>query len=76
MAYGLYGMQRDYVYIASLAPGEAACGMGALGSMAMMFVVGPICGMIGAMASQFGWWVLRPGFESKAVSTDRFNRRD
>ena len=58
VAYGLYGMQHHFVYIASLAPGETACGLGALGSMAMIFVVGPICGMIGALASQVGWWVL------------------
>jgi hypothetical protein len=58
VAYGVYGMQHHFVYIASLAPGEAACGMSALGSMAMIFVVGPICGMIGALASQVGWWIL------------------
>lgn len=52
VAYGAYGMQQHYAYIASWAPGEAACGMGALGSLAMIFVTGPFGGMIGAAA---GW---------------------
>ena len=52
VAYGVYGMQQHYAYIVSLAPGEAACGMGAIGPLAMMFVIGPFCGMIGAAS---GW---------------------
>jgi hypothetical protein len=34
--------------------------MGALGAMAMIFVIGPFCGMIGAgsgwIASGINWW--------------------
>ncbi len=52
VAFGTYGMQQQYAYVASLAPGEAACGMGAFGSLAMILVIGPFCGMIGAVS---GW---------------------
>ena len=52
VSFGMYGMYQHNLYIASLGPNEAACGMGALGSLAMMFVVGPFCGTIGAGA---GW---------------------
>ena len=60
IGYGVYGMQRHYAYVSSLGPNEAACGMGALGPMAMIFVVGPFCGIIGALsgwiASGIDWW--------------------
>ncbi len=49
--FGAYGIHQHSIYVASLAPGEAACGMGALGSLAMIFVIGPFCGMIGAASS-------------------------
>ncbi len=51
-AFGIVGMQQHYAYIATLAPNEGACGTGAIIALAMMLVVGPICGAIGAAA---GW---------------------
>ena len=51
VGFGAYGIHQHSIYLASLAPGEAACGMGALGSLAMIFVIGPFCGMIGAASS-------------------------
>ena len=50
--FGLYGMQQHYAYVSSLGPNEAACGMGALGAIAMIVVAGPFCGMFGAT---LGW---------------------
>ena len=59
VAFGIYGMHQHNIYVASLGPNEAACGMGALGAMAMIFVIGPFCGMIGAgsgwIASGINW---------------------
>jgi hypothetical protein len=53
-------MYRNQLYLASLSPNEAACGMGALGSFVMIFMIGPFCGMIGAgfgwIASGIDWW--------------------
>jgi hypothetical protein len=45
-------MQQHYASVSSLGPNEAACGMGALGALAMIFVVGPLCGIVGAFS---GW---------------------
>ena len=60
VAFGMYGMHQHRLYIASLGPNEAACGMGALGALAMIFVIGPFCGMIGGcagwIASGIDWW--------------------
>ena len=60
VAFGMYGMHQHNLYVASLGPNEAACGMGALGSLAIIFVIGPFCGMIGAgagwVASGIDWW--------------------
>ena len=59
VAFGSYGMYQHNIYLASLGPNEAACGNGALGALAMIFVVGPVCGMIGAgsgwIASGIDW---------------------
>jgi len=52
VGYGIYGLQQHVVYTASLAPGEGACGMGALAAAMMICVVGPFCGAIGAAS---GW---------------------
>ena len=51
-AYGLYGMYQFNVYAASLPPDTGACGNGALASLALIILVGPMCGMVGAAA---GW---------------------
>lgn len=60
VAFGMYGIHQHNIYVASLGPNEGACGMGALGAMAMIFVIGPFCGMIGAgsgwIASGINWW--------------------
>ena len=60
VAYGSYGMYQSHIYFASLGPNETACGMSALGSFVMLFMIGPFCGMIGAgsgwIASQINWW--------------------
>ena len=60
MAFGMYGIQQHYIYISTLGPNEAACGMGALGALAMIFVVGPFLDTIGAVsgwiASEVDWW--------------------
>jgi len=59
VAFGSYGMYQHQLYLASLGPNEAACGMGALASFMMIFIVGPFCGMIGAgcgwLASSIKW---------------------
>ena len=52
VAFGTYGMHQHNIYLASLGQNEAACGTGAIGAMAMIFIVGPVCGMIGAGS---GW---------------------
>ena len=57
VAFGMYGMHQHNLYIASLGPNEAACGMGALGSLAMIFVIGPFCGMIGGGAGWVAWGI-------------------
>ena len=60
VAVGIHGMHQHSLSIASLGPNEAACGAGALAALAMMLVVGPFCGMIGAgagwIASGIDWW--------------------
>ncbi len=59
LAYGVYGMQQHYSYVAASAPGEAACATGALRSLAVIFVISPFIGLIGAgsgwAASGFHW---------------------
>lgn len=52
LAFGVYGLQQHYAYVSSLGPNEAACGMGAVSALAMIFVGGPIFGIIGAVS---GW---------------------
>lgn len=60
LAFGIYGMHQHHLYIVTLGPNEVACGMGAIGSLAMMFVIGPFCGAIGTgagwIASGIHWW--------------------
>lgn len=59
VAFGMYGIHQHNIYVASLGPNEGACGMGALGALAMIFVIGPFCGMFGAgsgwIASGINW---------------------
>lgn len=50
-AWGMYGMQQHYAYLYSLPPNEAACGTGALGSVALIILVGPLCGLIGGASA-------------------------
>lgn len=52
IAHGFYLLQHNYEYMASLGPNEAACGMGGLAALVVIFVIGPICGIIGA---SLGW---------------------
>lgn len=52
MVLGLVGMLRHYAYLASLDPNEAACGTGALGPLALIFLVAPSSGSVGAV---IGW---------------------
>ncbi len=53
---GVYGIQQHYAYIASLPPGGVACGNGAFGPLALIFVVGPFFGAIGG---GWGWMASR-----------------
>ena len=57
VAFGSYGMYQDQIHLASLGPTEGACGMGALGSLVMIFMIGPFCGMIGAGSGWIAWGI-------------------
>lgn len=48
VALGVLGMHQHDMYVASLGPNESACGMIAFGAIVMIFVLGPISGLIGA----------------------------
>ncbi len=52
VAIGAYRLHGDWAYSASLPPGTARCGMSALGTIMIIFVIGPIFGLIGAAC---GW---------------------
>lgn len=52
VVFGVYGFYRESVYAASLPPGTAACGTGRVALLALMFVGGPVCGIIGG---GMGW---------------------
>ncbi len=52
VALGAYGLHRESLYAASLPPGTARCGMGALGALMIMFAGGPFCGVMGGA---IGW---------------------
>ena len=52
VGYGIYGMHQHNIYVASLGPNEGVCGMGALGALAMIFVIGPFCGIV---CAGLGW---------------------
>jgi hypothetical protein len=60
ISYGMYGMHQFNVYVASLPPDTGVCGNSVLGSLALIFVIGPFCGMIGAAsgwtAAAIDWW--------------------
>lgn len=50
--FGLYGLYREHVYAASLPPGQAHCGMGALAALMIILVGTPMFGFVGAIG---GW---------------------
>lgn len=53
-AYGVQWMANDFAYnaeMSKLVPGIAACGTGTLGAFALLLVVGPACGVLGAMVA-------------------------
>ncbi len=52
VANGVYGIHEFNVYAASLPPGTFVCGNPMIASIAMILVIGPIGGLIGAAA---GW---------------------
>jgi hypothetical protein len=60
IGYGMYGMHQFNVYAASLPRDAIVCGNSVLGSLALIFVIGPFCGMIGAAsgwtAAAIDWW--------------------
>ncbi len=56
VGYGIYGLQQQAAYAATLAPGEGMCGMGGMLAMMMICVVGPVLGGIGAGA---GWLIAK-----------------
>ena len=49
---GCYGIYQFNHYVASLPAGSSVCGMPMLGSIFLIFLVGPTCGFIGGGA---GW---------------------
>jgi len=49
IGFGAYRLYQHYMSLPPLAPGEAACGNGAIVPFLLIFVVGPISGMIGAV---------------------------
>jgi hypothetical protein len=57
--YGIYGLYRESVYLSSLPPGTAACGMGTLGAMASILIGGPFCGTIGSGIGLVAFKLLR-----------------
>lgn len=57
-AYGVQWMANDISYRAAMPklPNQAFCGMGTLGAIALLFVIGPACGAVGAVV---GWAITR-----------------
>lgn len=65
VAIGVWRIWHEIDYRASLpqVPNSASCGMSMLGALAILFVVSPACGVVGAAAGfavsklrdQFGW---------------------
>jgi hypothetical protein len=49
---GSYGYIGFQIYVASLRPGMGVCGNAAMESMFLVFVGGPICGLIVAMVGK------------------------
>jgi hypothetical protein len=49
---GFYSYTSFQIYVASLPPGMGVCGNAAMESMFLVFVGGPICGLIGAMVGK------------------------
>lgn len=56
--YGAYGLHREFVYAAELPPGTAACGMGSLAALTVMFVGGPFFGVIGGLVGWLGFRIM------------------
>lgn len=47
LMFGLFRLWQHGSYVASLPPGSAACGTGALGSIVLIVFVAPLCGFVG-----------------------------
>lgn len=60
LSLGAYGIYNERLHYASLPPGTAACGMGALAAFMFIVVFGPLGGLVGAAT---GWIV--SGFRSR-----------
>jgi len=48
VGFGAYRLYQHYLSLPHLAPGEAACGNGAIVQFQLIFVVVPVSGVIGA----------------------------
>jgi hypothetical protein len=57
VGFGILILQAHYASVASLRPGEAACGMPALGGFGMILIVGPIGGMAGLILGGLTAWL-------------------
>jgi hypothetical protein len=72
---GIYGIYQFNAYVASLPPDTFVCGNGVLGAYALIFVIAPGCGMIGAAV---GWAIAatnRPSLRDEAMQKSPFTRR-
>jgi len=54
VSYGVYGFFHEMAYHSSLSPGEGACGMGMCLAYSLIFIAGPVCGTVVAIAVAAG----------------------
>ena len=64
VTYGFLLLRAHHAYVDSLLPGEAACGMPALGGFGLILVVGPIGGVLGLIAGAVASWLWKAACEA------------
>lgn len=54
VVYGVYVIIHETAHRASLGPGEGACGLGMCLAYSLIFIAGPVCGTVVAIAVAAG----------------------
>jgi hypothetical protein len=54
---GIIMLQAHWAHVASLPPGDAACGMSALGAFGLILFAGPVGGFLGCLFGAAAGWL-------------------